>query len=124
MKVMHGLEGISWERLEADLLQGGRFVVYSYTVSVLIMTFRRSSDIYYIAPKNSRITPGLPWTFLSLLAGWWGIPWGPIYTIQSLWINLKGGRDVTTEFVAALTHQTNRPTNIVEAARSYSRTSS
>ena len=26
---------------------------------------------------------------LSLLLGWWGIPWGPIYTIRALVINSK-----------------------------------
>jgi hypothetical protein len=29
--------------------------------------------------------------------GWWGIPWGPIRSVQSLWTNLKGGVDVTAE---------------------------
>ena len=45
---------------------------------------------------------GLPWTLLTLLAGWWGIPWGPIYTIQSLVVNLKGGKDVTASLAAQL----------------------
>ncbi|MCB0698127.1 MAG: hypothetical protein KDC07_12230, partial [Chitinophagaceae bacterium] len=28
----------------------------------------------------------------SLVAGWWGIPWGPIRTLQSIWINLSNMR--------------------------------
>jgi hypothetical protein len=30
---------------------------------------------------------------LSLLLGWWGIPWGPIYTIRALAINSKAKVD-------------------------------
>jgi hypothetical protein len=30
------------------------------------------------------------------------IPWGPIYTVQSLWVNLRGGHDVTPQAATAL----------------------
>jgi hypothetical protein len=33
----------------------------------------------------------------SLVAGWWGIPWGPTFTIGALYNNLRGGKDVTAE---------------------------
>jgi hypothetical protein len=36
------------------------------------------------------------------VAGWWGIPWGPIYTVQSLWVNLRGRHDVTPLAATAL----------------------
>jgi hypothetical protein len=36
---------------------------------------------------------------ISLLFGWWGIPWGPIYTVTSLFKNFGGGRDVTKEIM-------------------------
>ena len=42
------------------------------------------------------------YTLISLLAGWWGIPWGPIYTITSLVTNLRGGKDVTQHVIASL----------------------
>jgi hypothetical protein len=32
---------------------------------------------------------------VSLLLGWWGVPWGLIYTPLTLWSNLSGGREVT-----------------------------
>src|SRR6266852_7285584 len=53
-------------------------------------------------PHQSRIIKGLPWTLLTLVVGWWGIPWGPIRTVQSLWINLSGGTDVTAGIADAL----------------------
>jgi len=37
--------------------------------------------------KSDGELQSLPFTLLSLLLGWWGNPWGPIYTIQSLWVN-------------------------------------
>jgi len=45
---------------------------------VVILTFLRPSDIYFIRPGENALVKGLPFTLLSLVAGW-GIPWGPIY---------------------------------------------
>jgi hypothetical protein len=114
---IQGLEDISLEELETELVQGARFVTYYYTYSVLVMTYRRGSDIHYIRPYKSRVVPGLRFTLLSLLVGWWGIPWGPIYTVQSIWINLGGGKDVTKAVMAVLTNTTATPSSITDAAR-------
>jgi hypothetical protein len=40
---------------------------------------------------------GMKYTAISLIMGWWGIPWGPIYTCKSLYMNLSGGKDVTAK---------------------------
>src|SRR5258708_20875347 len=93
---------MSPDEITFELQRGGKFISYRYCVSVVIMTFRRGSDIYFIRSGDSRLAKGLPWTLLSLVAGWWGIPWGPIFTIQSLYINLRGGNDVTYEVANAL----------------------
>jgi hypothetical protein len=45
-------------------------------------------------PFNSNSTELGP----TSVAGWWGIPFGPVFTIQSLWRNLNGGIDVTDAF--------------------------
>jgi hypothetical protein len=34
--------------------------------------------------------------------GWWGIPWGPIFTVPALVTNLRGGIDVTESMLASL----------------------
>lgn len=39
------------------------------------------------------------YTLLTLLFGWWGIPWGAIYTIDSIYTNHTGGKDVTKEII-------------------------
>jgi hypothetical protein len=79
-----------------------RYVIYQYCISIVILTFRRSSGIKVIEPGKSAAVAGLPYTLLSLVAGWWGIPWGPIYTVQSVYRNLRGGIDVTDLVVEAM----------------------
>jgi len=97
-----GVEGMTATELNMELQRGGRFVVFQYCVSILIMTFRRGSNIYFIREGESAVAKGMGYTLLSLLAGWWGIPWGPIYTIGALANNLHGGKDVTPQVVASL----------------------
>lgn len=96
MKIQ-GIEGMSCDRLQFELHRGAKLVFYQYAISVLVMSFRRSSDVYFIPAGESAVKKGLPWSLISLVAGWWGIPWGPIFTVQSLVTNFKGGKDVTAE---------------------------
>ena len=98
-----GMEDIkSGGQLQQEIQQGGKFVVYQYCVSILVITFKRTSNIYFISHEQNAIVNGLPFTLLSLILGWWGIPWGPIYTIESVWVNFNGGRDVTKEVLASM----------------------
>ena len=97
-----GTDGMSPTELRAALAAGGRFVVFSYTISILIMTFRRSTAIYFYRAHESAMPRAALFSLLTLLLGWWGIPWGPIYTLTSLGINLGGGKDVTGAVAASL----------------------
>jgi hypothetical protein len=97
-----GIEGKSSDQIQFEIQQGGKFVLYQYCVSLLVITLKRPSNIYFIAPGQSAVVKGLPWTLLTVLAGWWGIPWGPIYSVQCLIVNLKGGKDVTGQVAAQL----------------------
>jgi hypothetical protein len=90
---------LSREQLLEEIKRGGRLVHYSYCVSILILTFKRSTSPQLIRAGQSPALMGLPWTALTLVAGWWGIPWGPIYTIQCVARNLRGGYDVTDRVV-------------------------
>lgn len=95
-----GLKGLTNAQVQEQLQRGARFVMYQYCISALVVTFRRSSDIHFIRAGQSSLLPGLGWSTISLLLGWWGIPWGPIWTIQSLLVNFRGGRDVTSQVMA------------------------
>jgi hypothetical protein len=92
MKII-GIDGMTRQQLADQLKAGAKFVMYQYCVSIVVMTFKRGSDIYFI-PAGGK-GKGASFTAISLLAGWWGIPWGPIYTISSVVKNMQGGIDVT-----------------------------
>lgn len=81
---------------------GARFVVYPYCISLGIVSLRRASGVRMIAPGQGSIVGGLPFALVSLVFGWWGIPWGPIWTVQTIWSVLQGGTDVTNEVVSRI----------------------
>ena len=97
-----GAENLSDADLKAELQRGARLVVFEYCVSILIMTFKRSTDVYLVRPGENAVVKGLPWTLLSFFVGWWGFPWGLIYTPAALAKNLSGGRDVTDVVLARI----------------------
>ena len=109
MKIQ-GIEGMSPDEIRFEVQRGAKFVFFYYSVSVIVMSFRRPSPVYFIRPGQNALGKVLPWTLLTLLAGWWGIPWGPIYTVQSLLVNFKGGKDVTVELSARMQPATPVPT--------------
>ena len=81
--------------LEAEVRAGGRLVVYQWAVSIVLLSFKRPSEIKLVKRGQSAVVAGLPFSVLTLFLGWWGIPWGPVYTISSIWRNTRGGYDVT-----------------------------
>ena len=97
MATIKNLEGLTVEDLNRELRNGGRFVVYEYCISIVVMTFKRGSDIYFFRADESSVKDGIGYSILSFLLGWWGIPWGPIYTIGALITNFSGGKDVTAD---------------------------
>lgn len=99
MKIV-GAEGLTSAEVQQEVADGARFILYGYCISLLVVTFKRSSNIYFVRAGESTFARGLPFTLISLVAGWWGIPWGPIYTVQTIAQNLQGGRDVTSQVLA------------------------
>jgi hypothetical protein len=102
MAQIHGIAGMSPQEISFEVNRGGRFVVYRYCFSAIVLTVMQGTNIYFIRSGESRISRGLPWTLLTLLVGWWGIPWGPIRTVHSLWTNFNGGLDVTASVAGAM----------------------
>jgi hypothetical protein len=104
-----GAEGLSGTEIQNEINRGAKFVMYQYCISILIMTFKRPSDIYFVRSGENAVTKGLGFTLVSLLLGWWGIPWGPIYTIGSLFTNFGGGKDVTQQVLMSVATPTSVP---------------
>ncbi|MBU4077827.1 MAG: hypothetical protein KKI06_14190 [Euryarchaeota archaeon] len=69
-------------------------VRFQACLSFIIFT-NRSPSMFFIKGQDSILPAGLVYTFVTLLLGWWGIPWGPIYTVQTIYINLRGGHKQT-----------------------------
>ena len=52
--------------------------------------------------KASILGIGAGYSFLALLLGPWGVPWGLVRTPWAVWTNLTGGVDVTEEVIRQL----------------------
>ena len=96
MKIKN-ITGLTAADLEKEISDGGRFVYFAYTISLLFVTFRDVSGVYLIRSGEGTAGKSLLFTLVTFLVGWWGIPWGPKFTMQAIRINLKGGKDVTNE---------------------------
>jgi len=102
MAKIKGIENMSGTEISLELQKGARFVVYEYAISILIMTFYRSSSITFIKADDNAVVKGLGFTLLTFFLGWWGIPWGPIRSVQAMITNFKGGKDVTDRVISAM----------------------
>ncbi len=97
-----GINGLTHAQLRTAIFEGGRFVFFEYCVSFVVFTLRRPSDIRFLRQGQWGWFHGLPYTLLSLLFGWWGLPWGLLYTPIVVLTNLTGGCDVTAQTCAFL----------------------
>ena len=63
---------------------------YYFCVSFLIATFKQPTGFLFDDSSN-KLFANFVTTTLTLVMGWWGFPWGPIYTVQTIFRNLRGG---------------------------------
>lgn len=105
MAKIKGIEGMTADQLNKEIQKGGKFVVFRYCISIIIITFRRSSDVYFIKNNEGTFSKSIGFTLLSFLFGWWGIPWGPIYTIGSFITNFGGGKNVTDDILYTINQE-------------------
>lgn len=96
---LHVPTGMQGPEVRSAIEQGGRFVVFGYCISLLLVTFRRPSSPHFIAPDHGAFRAGLLYSLISVLLGWWGVPFGLIYTPITIFKNCGGGTDVTREIL-------------------------
>jgi hypothetical protein len=77
-----------------------RFREMTLCVSVLLVTLRLPSRLL-LEHRDSIFGAAFGFSLLTFLLGWWGLPWGPLYTIQALGRNLRGGKAVDVETLLA-----------------------
>ncbi|MDZ5602877.1 J domain-containing protein [Pseudomonas sp. RP23018S] len=80
-----------------------RVVIFRAVKSLVLVSYRRTITGVYCsdcAQKQALKASASTW-----LLGWWSVPWGPIYTVQALVINLLGGTQPPLENARMLAHQ-------------------
>ena len=98
MPAIAGMElNLTHDELLEEIRRGARFVVYRYCISFIFVTSRGESSVYFRRPGQAPPVRAVLLTLMTLIVGWWGFPWGPIYTIGSFITNLSGGKNVTDD---------------------------
>jgi hypothetical protein len=97
-----GIDDMTVGELVEEVNNGGRFVIFQYAISILVMSFKNPSDIHFVRAGEGTFGKAFGPTLVSMFLGWWGIPFGIIFTIESLYINLSGGRNVTDDVMRAI----------------------
>lgn len=99
-------ENLTAEKLQSEIDRGAKFVSFQYCISLfLAVTLRRFSPAILVKNEQSAKKYQIKYNFISLIFGWWGIPWGPYYTFKSVALNNKGGLDVTEDIMMNLTEE-------------------
>jgi hypothetical protein len=99
------------EELRTRLAAGARCVRFEFCLSFLFFTILRQSPVYLTVSWQERYLWGLWYSFLALLLGPWGAPWGLLCTPRAIWVNTIGGSDCTHEILTWLDeHEAAHPT--------------
>ncbi|WP_428224748.1 hypothetical protein [Flavobacterium sp.] len=96
------IEGLSVSQIRELVNQGAKFVVFPYTISFVVMTLKRGSAIFFVRPGENTIKYSYPFIIVNFLLGWWGLPWGPVYTLGAMYRHITGGKDLTQEVLSEL----------------------
>lgn len=93
-------EGAMYEHATID-----RFTeITQFQICFSFMIFSaKLSTRHYIKDYHNTTIISLLCTFITLITGWWGLPWGPIFTIQTVAKNILGGSKRTVaDYLAAV----------------------
>jgi hypothetical protein len=77
-----------------------RLAEMHYVISLVFVTQRRGTSGVWCS--RCRAIESWKWTALSCAMGWWGFPWGPIYTVAAIVTNAKGGDQPKSQNAAVL----------------------
>ncbi len=66
---------------------GSEVITFDLAFSVVVASFKGRSQMFVVG-QHCLWPWRIAYTLLSFVFGWWGVPWGPIYTVQSLHANL------------------------------------
>lgn len=106
--MVYRLENLPTHQLQ-DLVEkiqrGGRFVVFPYAISFLVVTLQQLSPAIYISGDEDLNFFARKYTRKNYQYGLWAIPWGLIKTFDYIKVIREGGMDVTEDIVLNLTQE-------------------
>lgn len=79
---------------EGMLIEKNTIVTQFYFTYSLVTVSHKIPSRFYIVGQENTVFINFIYTFCSLVLGWWAIPDGPIFTLQTLYSNLKGGNNI------------------------------
>lgn len=91
--------------LEEKIQRGGRFVVFPYAISFLVVTMQQLSPAIYISGDKDLNFFARKYVRKNYQYGLWAIPWGIIKTFDYLKVIREGGLDVTEDIMLNLTQE-------------------
>jgi len=94
--IVKGINGKTNSEIRFEISRGAKFVYFEFCIPFL-MHNKRPSRTFYIKPEKSAFYIGLLYSFFTICFGWWSFPFGPIYTIQSIISNFRGGKNITAQ---------------------------
>lgn len=100
-------EGLTMFEINVLIQQGGKFVIFPYSISRLVKRIK-SSNIYFVRPNEYTFKYALKHFLINLSVGWRIFPFGPIYVIKSMYYLIRGGNDYTQVILEDLNY--NNPT--------------
>jgi hypothetical protein len=71
-----------------------RYIIFWYVISLIFVTSSRTMQGVFCpscAQKKAIQKKAIQASAITWLLGWWGFPWGPIWTIRALYRNLLNG---------------------------------
>jgi hypothetical protein len=80
-----------------------RYAIFFEVKSFIFMTTRSAIQGIFCSTCAEKKT--LKASAITWVLGWWGIPWGPIYSIQAIFTNLFGGKRPANINARLATHQ-------------------
>lgn len=66
-----------------------RLRIYHMVLSFLFVSFRTQSQLI-VHPSRRAMATRIGYDAVNLIFGWWGIPWGPIWTVRAILSNARG----------------------------------
>lgn len=85
MDIIKGYAYYNGKKMDVDM----EIVQFQTCISFLFISLRMPSRFYIKGYHNTKII-GSAYALVAIIFGWWGLPWGPIYTVQSIIKNIKG----------------------------------